>query len=46
MGWMTNELMGVWLQVVWNKKPGVLLREHGMFVLMHFKLIQHRMLNT
>jgi hypothetical protein len=26
-GWMTNELMRDWFQVVWNRRPGVLLRK-------------------
>jgi hypothetical protein len=26
-GWMTNELMMDWLKVVWNRRPGVLLRK-------------------
>jgi hypothetical protein len=33
---MTNELMGDWLQVVWNRRPGV-LRKRGMLVLDAFK---------
>jgi hypothetical protein len=28
-----NELMGIWLQVVWNRGPCVLLRKQGIFVL-------------
>jgi hypothetical protein len=34
---MTNELMKDWLSVVWNGRPGVLLREWGMLVLDAFK---------
>jgi hypothetical protein len=35
-GWMTNELMRDWLQVVWNRS-GVLLRKQGILVLDAFK---------
>jgi hypothetical protein len=27
MGWMTNKLMRDWLQVVWNRRPGVLFKK-------------------
>jgi hypothetical protein len=36
-GWMTNELMGDRLQVVWNRRPGVLLTKRGMLVPDAFK---------
>jgi hypothetical protein len=32
-GWMTNELIRDWLQVVWNRRPVVLVRKRGMLVL-------------
>jgi hypothetical protein len=34
---MTNELMKDWLLIVWNRRPGVLLRKQGMLVLDAFK---------
>jgi len=29
-GWMANEPMKDWLAVVWNRRPGVVLRKWGM----------------
>jgi hypothetical protein len=36
-GWMTSDLMKDWLLVVWNRRPGALLRKRGMLVLDAFK---------
>jgi len=36
-GWMANEPMKDWLVVVWNRRPGVLLRKWGMLLLDTFK---------
>jgi hypothetical protein len=36
-GWMTSDLMKDWLLVVWNRRPGALLRKWGMLVLDAFK---------
>ena len=32
-GWMANEPMKEWLAVVWNRRPGVILRKWGMLLL-------------
>lgn len=32
-GWMINELTIDWLKSVWNRRPGALLKRHGMLVL-------------
>jgi hypothetical protein len=32
-GWMTNQLMKDWLLVVWNRRPGAVLRKLGMLVM-------------
>jgi hypothetical protein len=34
---MTDELTKDWLLIVWNRKPGVLLRKQGMLALDVFK---------
>jgi hypothetical protein len=34
---MTNGLKRDWLQIVWNRSPGLLLRKHGMLVLDAYK---------
>lgn len=36
-GWMTNELVMDWVKVVWNRRPGALLRQRGMLVLDAFR---------
>jgi hypothetical protein len=35
--WMSSELSKDWLEVVWNRGPGILLRKWGMLVLDAFK---------
>jgi len=35
--WMSSELSKDWLEVVWNRRPGILLRKWGMVVLDAFK---------
>lgn len=36
-GWMTSDLMGEWLRLVWNRRPGALLKKRGMLVLDAFR---------
>jgi len=36
-GWMTSQLMKDWLLVVWNRRPGAVLRKQGMLVMDVFK---------
>jgi hypothetical protein len=31
-GWMCNKVLKDWLAVVWNRRPGMLLRKQGMLV--------------
>jgi len=35
---MASELTKDWLLLVWNSRPGVLLRKQGMLVLSEFKI--------
>jgi hypothetical protein len=35
--WMSSELSVDWLEVVWNRGPGILLRKWGVLVLDAFK---------
>ena len=36
-GWTTNQLMKDWLLVIWNRRPGEILRKQGMLVVDVFK---------
>jgi hypothetical protein len=36
-GWMTSDLMKDWLLVVWNRRPGALLRKWGCWSWMHLR---------
>ena len=36
-GWMTIDLMLDWLKVVWDRRPGTLLKKRDMLVLDSFK---------
>jgi hypothetical protein len=37
--WMNSELSKDWLEVVWNRKPGILLRKRGCWFWMHLRNI-------
>ena len=39
-GWISNEPMKDWFAVVWNRRPGVLLRKWGILLLDAFKEYQ------
>lgn len=36
-GWMTDQLMLEWLEKIWNRRPGAMLRQRGMLTLDSFR---------